>query len=436
MTPSHAIEEAPPKRPLQSVRKFYFLDYFYILLESVEKHSKEEDIFSSFKLLKQKHRLGESKYKKLTNDGADLTHVQQQRYRYTFKQVVEESKDFGLIKEDENRYLYITQSGSKLLRLYYERGLLAFNRSLFRVMEDCYQAYRELIPFIFSANPNRSGVLIFPHYSPLELNFVRSEVQTTGDIVRYTKELVRKLQNDIDQYLQRNVDLESTNGQLLTKLKEDRLLPRENSDRFQSSDYNKITKRIRDFWIIYFLSELYGCKFTMSTFELWIYRAKQVGIIHATETYPSINGKLVFPTSVILHEKATKDFVSIHRYSSGETLYVHEPNRSGFRDEFVNALVRSYFDLRRVNRNYFVNLISLRELVCYSLKISAHFFEQMLQDIYRLNLLGELRIRISLEVDRLPEETTAMYMKSEPVMIDGSYRNIIAIDVTKGETRK
>jgi hypothetical protein len=61
-----------------------------------------------------------------------------------------------------------------------------------------------------------------------------------------------------------------------------------------------------------------------------------------------------------------------------------------------------------------------------------HTFEETLNEIYRLNLSGQLKIRISLEVDKLPEETSAMYMKHEPVMVDGSYRNIIAIDVAKG----
>ncbi|MCI5151201.1 MAG: hypothetical protein D3916_17765, partial [Candidatus Electrothrix sp. MAN1_4] len=78
------------------------------------------------------------------------------------------------------------------------------------------------------------------------------------------------------------------------------------------------------------------------------------------------------------------------------------------------------------------NLVSLREIVCLRLKISMQSFEDRLNEIYLLNLSGQLRISISLEVDKLPEETSAMYIKHEPVMVDGSYRNIIAIDVTKG----
>jgi hypothetical protein len=34
-----------------------------------------------------------------------------------------------------------------------------------------------------------------------------------------------------------------------------------------------------------------------------------------------------------------------------------------------------------------------------------------------------------LEVDKLPDETQVMYVQREPVMVDGKYRNIIAIDL-------
>ena len=55
------------------VKKFYFLDYFYILLKSVKMHSDENEILEEFKILKKKYLLGESKYKRLTADDEKLT---------------------------------------------------------------------------------------------------------------------------------------------------------------------------------------------------------------------------------------------------------------------------------------------------------------------------------------------------------------------------
>ncbi|MFZ2808685.1 MAG: hypothetical protein WAZ60_20050 [Desulfosalsimonadaceae bacterium] len=423
------------KKPLQSVKKFYFLDYFYILLLSIEKQAQRVDVFETFKALKQKHRLGESKYKRLTEDGKDLTERQQQRYRYTFKQVVEESKEYGFIEEENEGIFKLTKEGRDLLREYDQKGMTKFNRSVFKYMETKYEGFRTLVEFLYNANPNRSGVLIFPHYSPLEIHFERKSMQTTEDIFSYANELVKKLQTDIERYLKRSVNLNDKNKEVLDKLINDEVLPPNSNERFNAKDYNKITKRIRDFWITYFLKDLYACPYTMSTFELWIYRARQIGIIHATEIYPFINGKLVYPTSVVLDHTSSKDFESIFEYHDGKKLFLHIPMQEVFQDKFVEALHNGYLALRRVYRNYFINLAALREIVCHNLKISSQMFEHYLNEIYRLNLIGELRIRISLEVDKLPEETNAMYLKYEPVMVDGNYRNIIAIDVAKGANK-
>jgi len=85
------------KLKLQSVKKFYFLEYFYVLLKSVEKYSEKKQIFDSFKILKQKYQLGESKYKRLIADSETLTKPQLNRYLYTFEQVIDESKEYNLI---------------------------------------------------------------------------------------------------------------------------------------------------------------------------------------------------------------------------------------------------------------------------------------------------------------------------------------------------
>jgi hypothetical protein len=91
----------------------------------------------------------------------------------------------------------------------------------------------------------------------------------------------------------------------------------------------------------------------------------------------------------------------------------------------------SYFSLRRTNRSYFINLADIRELVCYNMRISQHLFDSFLEKAYFLNLKGHLKVKISLEADKLPQETKALYLRREPVMVDGKYRNIIAIDVSK-----
>ena len=409
-------------------RKFYFLDYFFIFLSSVEKNIIQDEVFSAFKILKQEYRLGESKYKTLHQQG---------RYRYTFNKVMDECKEYGLLIEKEDHTIHLTEEGKRLLLQHRTEGIRPFNLSVFRLMENAHKAFRTLVEFLYEANSKGSGVLVFPHYSPLKLHFDRKNIRTTKDMTRYTESLVKKLQGDIERYLKRNVDLTQKNQELLNKITRDGLLPKSSSGQFAPKEYNKITKRIRDFWITYFLQELYKCPHSMTSFDSWGYRARQIGVIQATESYPFINGKLVYPTSVVLDAVHSDDFSEIYHYSDGKRLFVHKPTlgdeeESPYKNKFVATLVEGYFDLKRQVRYNFINLASLREIVCFRLKISMHSFEEILNEIYRLNLSGQLSIRISLEVDKLPEETSAMYMKHEPVMVDGSYRNIIAIDVAKG----
>ncbi len=163
------------------------------MLASVEKNSQSSDVFEMFKILKQKHALGESKYKKLTADAEILTLKQQQRFYYTFKQVVAESKEYELIREDEENKLTLTEKGRKLLRQYENDGVRVFNRSIFTLMEEQYQRFRFFVEFLYHANPHQAGVLIFPHYSPLQLGFDRKNIQTTADIFDYADSLKKNL---------------------------------------------------------------------------------------------------------------------------------------------------------------------------------------------------------------------------------------------------
>ncbi len=421
------------RKPLHSVKRFYFLEYFYVLLRSVEKYAEKEQVFNSFKILKRQYRLGESKYKTPALDGENLSKLQLDRYRYTFGEVIDESKEYDLIKEDDKQKLVLTDEGRKLLTEYQEQGIVYFNQSLFRLMESRYNAFYYLIEFLYNVNKYKPGLLIFPNYSPRQLHFDRTNIRTTGHFLKYADILVDRLQHDIQKYLGERRDLRKRNKRLLSQLIDSGLLSSNSAVKFPPEKYNVITKRIRDFWINYFLTDLYQYQYSLSSFDIWTYRGKQIGIIQATEFYPNFNGRIVYPTSVIMKSTTSHDFTNLYNYQDGFGLYIHKPIGQTNQEKFVDYLVKAYFDLRRPSRSYFINLSALREIVCYNMKISEQLFEQFLDTIYKLNLAGQLKIRISLEVDKLPEETKAMYLKQEPVMVDGRYRNIIAIDVAKGE---
>jgi hypothetical protein len=410
----------------QSVKKFYFLEYFYILLKSVQVYSSRERVLEHFLTLKQAYRLGLSKYKKLTADDPDSP-TKMRQYKYTFQQVVNEAIECELIKV--NSTYNLTTCGKQALTTYETESPVRFNEFLCRLMENRYQAFRYLLEVCYAANPEKSGLLVFPIYSAYQLGIERSSVKTSEDLRNYLDQLKHRLEQDIYKHLGKSRSLDEKNKELIDRLVKAELLPGEHSKLFDAKEYNVILKRVRDFWLRYFLRDLYNYEFSLSSFDIWAYRGKQIGILHITEFYPdpSFNGRIVYPLSVIKESTNSKHFREIHAYSDNLRLYVHRLSWESEKDqeEFVQSLHHAYLDVRQSVRSYFVNLSNVRERVCYNLKIPEFLFDEFLGRAYH----ARLRIRISLEVDRLPEETSAMYLKRAPVTIDGKYRNIIAIDL-------
>lgn len=418
MTP---IESAPT-----SVHRFYSLEYFYILLKGVARYRDRERLFESFKELKHEHHLGESKFKRLTAEPQSLTPEQIKRYQYTFDQVIDETKQFQLIDETGGKFV-LTEAGKALLDDF-EENRLSFNQKLLTLMEQRSCAFRYLVERMYTCNPAKGGVLIFPMLSPWRLG---AKFESREDIVAYAEKLAQRLETEIFKHLGQKRELRMQNQSLLLAIEKAGLLPTHDSPSLDQRRYNKIVHRFRKFWLNFFLQDIYECKLSLTAFDIWIYRAKQLGIIHATETFPNFTGRVVYPLSVVTNAiKEYKDFRTAYKYDDKCLLLLHAPQSDSSFDDFVDKLAASYFSLKRTYRTYFLNLMAVREIVCYQMKISEYTFECFLGRAYQTNLAGQLKIRISLEVDRLPVETRAVYQKHNPIVIDGRICNIIAIDVS------
>jgi hypothetical protein len=413
----------------QAPRKFYFLEYFYILLKGVSISSQTEKIFARFLELKHQHRLGESKYKKLTEDSNDSTN-QIARYKYTFDQVVSEATVYKLISESIGE-IRLTDEGEKAISIYEDNGNIEFNHYLFRLMEEKYQEpFRYLIENCYKVNPKKFGLLIFPNYSAHRLGIERDSIRTSKDIKKYFYKLKSRIQEDVLKHLGLEKNLDAQNNDLTRRLTEEGLLPTLDSEVFDAGKYNAILKRSRDFWLKYFLQTLYSYQISLDSFEIWAYRAKQIGILHITDFYPdpSFYGKVAYPLSVIRPNSKSTSFKMFYKYEDEMKLYLHQPlwDNVNNQNEFVQSLHQAYLDVRQLARTYFVSLPNVKEHVCYSMKIPEYLFNNFLEYAYHKK---DLKIRISLEVDKLPDETKVMYLRKEPVIVDGKYRNIIAIDL-------
>lgn len=432
------------------VRKFYFLDYFYILLKSIKLHSNQNDIFESFKVLKKQHLLGDSKYKKLSSDESNdiLTQKQLAKFRYTFEQVIAESIDYKLIEknhaeilrpvpqrwtaeikklDDQRKQIYLTPIGEEALSEY-ELGKQHFNLFILRLMERSHNSFRQLINLCYGDRTLKNGLLIFPIYSGLKLGFEKSNFVTNGHVIDYSKALANQLEKDIRTYTNKNVNLKEKEKELVQKLKYDKILGEDVTKAFNTEFYNAILSRFRKFWLNYFLKDIYNYPYSFSVFNIWIERARQVGVLHTTEFFPDFSGRIIYPTSVIIKEINNPDFSIAYTYQSQESLYIHTPEWETYQDQFVKVLIDEYYILQKSRRTHFINLSDLRERICFKLRIPSFVFDDFLQKTYFLNLQERLQIQISLEADRLPQETNALYLKREPILVNGKYKNIIAIN--------
>lgn len=421
---------------LQSVNKFYLLEYFYILLKSIKANVTFNDVLTSFIKLKISHKLGESKYRKLTFESDVITDTQAVRYTYTMNQVISESLQYGLITQNDAVYR-ITDLGEELINLYDNGDILDYNFRVFYHMEHFFLSFKYHLEFCELTNPKNNGLLLFPMYSPLKLGISRNELQTAGDIERYIDGLCNKISFDIQDNIQQEVVFAQEKIELVQKLHAQGLISRDEHDKFNPLHYNVILKRIRDYLIKVILNKVYKYRFSFTAFDIWMYRAKQIGVLYATEFFPSNSGRVIYPTSIIAGTTKSTNVKKLYTYDNGESLYIHIPDVNDMKmiDNFVNCLIESYLDIRGTVRNYYISLPDLRELVCFKQRIPSYVFDSFLDKTYKLMLAGELpKLRISLEADKLPYETNAMYLKREPSRIDGNLRNIIGINMSGGCT--
>ncbi len=409
---------------LTSIKKFYFLEYFLIFLRSVDRHKAESEIFNLFIVQKDEYKLGESRYKKL---GANQEDKRLNRYKYTFNQVLEECLIYGLVTKSESE-ITLTKSGLDLLHKYKVENTDVFYISIFELMEEQLNGFYQLIKNCYSANIN--GLLVFPIYSPPKLSLSKENIKTGNDVIHYIEILTRKLEKDLLKYLNKSTNLDNPKGLIISKLIEAELIT-ESKELFNPKYYNIILKRIRDFWLNYFLKDIYDISLSLSYFDIWCYRGKQLGIINITEYFPDFDGKIVYPISIVSKSINNGDFKNLKEYKTGECLYIHEPSLENITEKFSKELYETYIDIKYKSKSTFISIPTLRDLVCYKMKISYKLFQDLLEHIYILNLKDKIKLKISLEADRLPDETKIIYQIREPVVIEGQLRNIIAIDIKK-----
>ena len=68
-------------------------------------------------------------------------------------------------------------------------------------MEKKYNAFSYLLDKFYKISPQKSGLIIFPNYSPNDLGFAKNEFLTVGVVHQYIKKYEQKIVDDVKKYI-------------------------------------------------------------------------------------------------------------------------------------------------------------------------------------------------------------------------------------------
>lgn len=414
---------------LQYAKRFYFIEYYALLLEAINKYSIVAQAQTEFIYQKNSHYLGLSRYRKISSNIEDGTLLKSKdQYEYTFSQVLLECKNFNLVQEDkQTKTLLLTIDGSKLLTAY-KNNKLQYKEILLQLMERKYNAFSYLLDKFYKISPKKSGLIIFPNYSPNDLGFSKSEFLTVGIVHKYIRKYEQRIVDDVKKYINQNYKITNETSELIAELKDKNYISDNFQESFNLKKYNAVVRKTQIFWRNRLLN-FYGINSRWQSFEIWIYRAKQLGILNTTPFYPDFLGQIIYPVSVITTKELINkpDYRFVLNYKNEKYLYKREVQWERIENDFFNELWNVYTELKKRNRINFLSLHNIKEIVCYNLKISYEQFSEFLNKAYEKSLNSNTSYTISLEADKLPEETNAIYIKREPIFINGKNRNIISL---------
>lgn len=414
---------------LQYAKRFYFIEYYALLLGAINKYSIVSQAQKEFIYQKNSHYLGLSRYRKISSNNEDGTLLKSKdKYEYTFSQVLLECKNFNLVEENKQlKNLSLTIDGEKLLEAY-RTNKTQYKEILLQLMERKYTAFSYLLDKIYKISPKKSGLIIFPNYSPNDLGFTKSEFLTVETVHQYIEKYEQRIVDDIKKYINQNYEVTNETLELITELKDKGYISDKLSDEFNLKKYNAVVRKTQVFWRNRLL-KFYGISSRWQSFEIWIYRAKQLGILNTTPFYPDFLGQIIYPVAIITKKEFLNNtnYKLVMNYKNEKFLYKRNVQWETIENDFFNELWNVYSELKKRNRINFLSLHNIKEIVCYNLKISYEQFSEFLNIAYEKSLNGNTSYSISLEADKLPEETNAIYIKREPIFVNGKNRNIISL---------
>lgn len=185
-------------------------------------------------------------------------------------------------------------------------------------------------------------------------------------------------------------------------------------------------KRIKDAVTDRLLELLFGTIVAPRDFWVWQTRMDWAGLTLLARKLPGALGRVWFPVGAF-RRTGGPSFLPIEGISQqGLCYYVYAPAGPAAEERFAATLYDVYSQIRRREQVEYVSLLSVRDEVCYLLRIGNGRFEELLQRVFPLALQGQLPYAMALEVDLSPADRR-LVAGQLPVTIDHVSRYILSM---------
>lgn len=165
------------------------------------------------------------------------------------------------------------------------------------------------------------------------------------------------------------------------------------------------------------------------TYMGWCPRLETLELIFYTDAHPYIPGRLIFPTSVFRTEADKSRFERIENVKNprGQNLWLHRPSWDILHESFLQVLWEEHHRASARVGSIYVSLLDVRDEVCRQLRLSAAYFDELLQEALRESVLSSSPWSISVETDIRDDQRGAPNLLRRPVWLDGTPHSLVAV---------
>lgn len=276
------------------------------------------------------------------------------------------------------------------------------------------QVMTRLLERLYRINPRRDGAVIIPtpplDSAPLEWRELKAWL--LQHLPKWHEQLVHQMSG-----FSASLEPEQLANVIVKRLESKWGKNRE------SERHKRLQEVIADRFLEFMFEDI--CSPTDANY--WQGRMAWAGLTMTARDLPGVAGRVWFPVGTFRSEPAP-DYTRADglQDSAGLLFHIYTPSGPEIERRFADALYEGYLNKQREEQVEYVSLLSVRDWVCYQLRIGNPIFESLLQQVFPQAVRGQFPYALSLEVDRTPGERQLM-RGALPVVVDSTPRYIIAM---------